>query len=108
MAMKSTVGWAPFQKKQQVVVFLFLLLFSISSVIALFFRAPSEPSCNCLPSMPASEAVRTTQRPGRGIHNPLDFMKSRLVLLVSHELSLSGNSANLYLFSSGTRDLKWR
>lgn len=82
-----------FHKKKKWVLMV-LALFSVSTVIVLLMRAAISDSC--------AGRIRdyrkdSTQReiPGfssssRASSSPLYFMKSKLVLLVSHELSLSG------------------
>ncbi|XP_059636456.1 uncharacterized protein LOC132278634 [Cornus florida] len=66
-----------------------LVLFSLSTAIVFFTRA-SFDYCNTHHyEDDADNNIRTTERVGTQ-ENPLSFMKSKLVLLVSHELSLSG------------------
>jgi len=72
---------------------LMLLAFiSISTVMILFMRPNNSDSCNTTKTF---EAQRNQIHPS-SVGNapsgpcPLDFMKSKLVLMVSHELSLSG------------------
>ncbi|XP_021758312.1 uncharacterized protein LOC110723277 [Chenopodium quinoa] len=71
-----------------------LALFSISTLIVLLFRASFSPSCDdrllyggkdeqVLHSSSSSSSLSPRS-------SPLYFMKSKLVLLVSHQLSLSG------------------
>ncbi|KAF8410555.1 hypothetical protein HHK36_003086 [Tetracentron sinense] len=80
---KHSVGWITFQKRWLLKLF---VVFSMSTAIALLIRAAFD-SCD-----------RHYEDTENGIHlapqigsikNPLDFMKSKLVLMVSHELSLS-------------------
>ncbi|XP_077244264.1 uncharacterized protein LOC143884527 isoform X2 [Tasmannia lanceolata] len=82
---KSTTGWISFQKKW---LFLLLLIFSISTVIAFVIRAAFD-SCHPISSEAMADQTRFSTKSG-SFTNPLDFMRSKLVLLVSHELSLSG------------------
>lgn len=65
-----------------------LVLFSLSTAIVFFIRSAFD-SCHC------SNYENTSNNPihllpSSSMENPLGFMKSKLVLLVSHELSLSG------------------
>lgn len=77
---------------------LILAIFSVSTLIVLVMKAASD-SCNSRQysdtsnynyqykdSSSSSSQIRMTSQ----VSNPLNFMKSKLVLLVSHELSLSG------------------
>ncbi|XP_071725360.1 uncharacterized protein [Rutidosis leptorrhynchoides] len=88
----SVVGWTPLQKRWLLAL---LVMLSLSTVIVFFIRASNLDSCDHhrnvveksgtdgLPFKPKS-VVEVKLNP------PLSFMKSKLVLLVSHELSLSG------------------
>ena len=81
---KHSVGWVASQKRWLLA---FLVMLSVSTLIAFFVRAAFD-TCDRnldvvnkrIPSGPLLDATP----------NPLSFMKSKLVLLVSHELSLSG------------------
>lgn len=79
----------PFQKNKKrwpLMSLLLLLFFSLSTAIVFFVRSSSDPS-----DIPLEKnQIRVADRVGERIANPLGFMKSKLVLLVSHELSLSG------------------
>ncbi|KAF5462069.1 hypothetical protein F2P56_018109 [Juglans regia] len=79
-----------------------LALFSLSTVMVFFMRTAFD-SCTTSASSgtgsitdsfgeekDASSAIYSAAQVGSATPNPLDFMKSKLVLLVSHELSLSG------------------
>ncbi|GAB4852025.1 hypothetical protein Ancab_016218 [Ancistrocladus abbreviatus] len=87
----STNNSAALQKKWLLMIF---ALFSVSTLIVLLLRATSD-SCNDQHHdsyhyfKKDSSSVSQIQTPSR-LSNPLAFMKSKLVLLVSHELSLSG------------------
>uniref|UniRef100_A0A7C9FEB8 Uncharacterized protein n=1 Tax=Opuntia streptacantha TaxID=393608 RepID=A0A7C9FEB8_OPUST len=82
-----------------------LALFSVSTLIVILMRATISDSC--------ADSIRdyrkdSTQReiPGfssssRASSSPLYFMKSKLVLLVSHELSLSDSSLQAKDFDVG-------
>ncbi|KAJ8439206.1 hypothetical protein Cgig2_003419 [Carnegiea gigantea] len=86
------------QKKTEKWVLMILALFSTFTVIVLLLRATSSNSCADLllglrydtkdwnPIPESSSSASSSQASS----NPLYFMKSKLVLLVSHELSLSG------------------
>lgn len=83
---KHSVGCLPLQKRW---LFALLIMLSISTVIAFFIKAAFD-SCD--------RHFEVTHKPIRSVNvsplkpppNPLTFMKSKLVVLVSHELSLSG------------------
>lgn len=81
---KSSLGWVSFQKKW--LLLLILVIFSLSTAIAFFLRSAFD-SCDSHPE----ERIHF-KAPTGSIQNPLGFMRSKLVLLVSHELSLSGDS----------------
>ena len=97
-------AWVAIQKKRWPL--LILALLSLFTAM-LFFAGTSFDSCatNSTSSATSNGIVINNNRFGEEekdkftnaqIHskaapNPLDFMKSKLVLLVSHELSLSGN-----------------
>uniref|UniRef100_A0A7N0UYP0 Glycosyl transferase family 1 domain-containing protein n=1 Tax=Kalanchoe fedtschenkoi TaxID=63787 RepID=A0A7N0UYP0_KALFE len=76
--------WMAFQKRW---VLAALALFSISSAVV-FVSKTAFDSCST-PAELSSGLVRATDRV-EDVKNPLEFMRSKLVLLVSHELSLSG------------------
>ncbi|KMT20709.1 hypothetical protein BVRB_1g006840 [Beta vulgaris subsp. vulgaris] len=66
-----------------------LALFSISTLIVLLIRANNSPSCDdrlFYGAKSSNPSILKSSAPS----SPLYFMKSKLVLLVSHELSLSG------------------
>lgn len=66
-----------------------LAFLSVSTVTVLFMRPNNADSCNTKNFEQQRSQIRSPvqDRPGP---SPLDFMKSKLVLMVSHELSLSG------------------
>lgn len=72
---------------------LMLLAFiSISTVMILFMRPNNSDSCNTTKTFEAQQSQIHPSSVGNAPSgpSPLDFMKSKLVLMVSHELSLSG------------------
>lgn len=73
---------------------LMLLVFFSMSTATLFFIRLASDSCNNNNSSNyrVDDSDKQMHLPPQvgGVPNPLDFMKSKLVLLVSHELSLSG------------------
>ncbi|XP_010254704.1 PREDICTED: uncharacterized protein LOC104595609 [Nelumbo nucifera] len=81
---KQSVGWITFQKRW---LLMLLVVFSISTAIVFVIRAALD-SCDRHFEDADGRIHLTTQI--SSISNPLGFMKSKLVLLVSHELSLSG------------------
>ena len=76
-----------------------LAMFSLSTAMVFFMRTAFD-SCSSSSSAGSgfggeresgeNEAVRSATSARNEGPNPLEFMKSKLVLLVSHELSLSG------------------
>ncbi|KAL9260736.1 N-acetyl-alpha-D-glucosaminyl L-malate synthase-like protein [Drosera capensis] len=99
MAKPHSAGFfvpSSFHKKWILVI---LALFSVSTLIVLLFRATTDSSCSDRNNYDRYRYVNKEEERGAGknggssgarVPNPLDFMKSKLVLLVSHELSLSG------------------
>ena len=90
---KQANAWIMQRKRWPLMV---LSLFSLSTAMVFLMRSAFD-SCNANSSSRfeegrdrAAEAVRVVRN--NAGPNPLQFMKSRLVLLVSHELSLSGNN----------------
>ncbi|KAK1324837.1 hypothetical protein QJS10_CPA01g01231 [Acorus calamus] len=83
---KPTVGWGSRLQTKWLLLFL-LAVFSVSTGIHLVFRSVFEPPCEV-----RSDRVQplAPSRIGTSMESPLGFMKSKLVLMVSHELSLSG------------------
>lgn len=88
MAKHSATGWwVPLQKRW---ILALLIMLSISTAIAFFIRAALDP---CDRHLEVSEKKRVQSQSVPRIatkSSPLSFMKAKLVLLVSHELSLSG------------------
>lgn len=81
---KHTVGWIYFQKRWLLTL---LIIFSISTAIVLVFKAAFDPCDRRFEG--TSNQLQPATRIGNSLE-PLEFMRSKLVLLVSHELSLSG------------------
>ncbi|CAN6446521.1 unnamed protein product [Victoria cruziana] len=85
---RSGGGWIFFQRRR---IPLFLAVLSVSAGVLFILRSASI-SCNSPPPerfKPSFTSSRSLSTP-RDLPNPLAFMRSKLVLLVSHELSLSG------------------
>ncbi|TKY57675.1 Lipopolysaccharide core biosynthesis mannosyltransferase LpsB [Spatholobus suberectus] len=82
-------------------------LFSLSTLTFLFIRTTSD-SCNVSTEPEARIESSISSEPKR---NPLEFMKSKLVLMVSHELSLSGGPLLLmelaFLLRAAGSDVVW-
>lgn len=75
-------------------------MLSISTAIAFFIRAALDP---CDRHLEVSDKKRVQSQSVPRIatkSSPLSFMKSKLVLLVSHELSLSGIYIYIFYFTS--------
>lgn len=92
---KQSGAWTGVQKKRWPL--MILVLFSLSTAMVFFIRSAYD-SCPVSSSSRSSTGEHFVGRNGVDSSdigqakkpNPLDFMKSKLVLLVSHELSLSG------------------
>uniref|UniRef100_A0A803PFG9 Glycosyl transferase family 1 domain-containing protein n=1 Tax=Cannabis sativa TaxID=3483 RepID=A0A803PFG9_CANSA len=106
---KHSVGWVASQKRWLLA---FLVMLSVSTLIAFFIRAAFDTCDRNLdvvdkrPStVPYSDFIVGASP------NPLKFMKSKLVLLVSHELSLSGGPLLLmelaFLLRSVGAEIYW-
>lgn len=107
MAKQQNVGWVVFFQKRWLLALLVML--SISTVIAFLIRAALD---SCDRSMEVVEERYRSPTLKAGVSpNPLSFMKSKLVLLVSHELSLSGGPLLLmelaFLLRSVGTDVCW-
>lgn len=111
---KPANAWMGMQKKKWSL--MVLALFSLSTAMVFFMRTAFD-SCNANTSSSfeegrdrASELVHSAGRAGSGGPSPLDFMKSKLVLLVSHELSLSGKShfSSLFFFFFSYVSRNWK
>lgn len=77
-----------------------LALFSLSTAMVLFMRTafhscPTNTTSSSISSISKHFGEEKDTNTQIYAPNPLDFMKSKLVLMVSHELSLSGT---LYVF----------
>lgn len=89
-----------------------LALFALSTLTLLFIRTSSD-SCNtALLQLRLLEPSQTrTESSSEPNSNPLQFMKSKLVLMVSHELSLSGGPLLLmelaFLLRAAGSDVVW-
>uniref|UniRef100_A0A1D1Y888 Lipopolysaccharide core biosynthesis mannosyltransferase lpsB n=1 Tax=Anthurium amnicola TaxID=1678845 RepID=A0A1D1Y888_9ARAE len=69
---------------------LLLVVFSVSTAVIFFVRGAFD-SCDLRREVPDPRRVVSVATPaGRREKNPLEFMRTKRVLLVSHELSLSG------------------
>lgn len=65
---------------------------SVSTVTVLLMRATNSDSCNVSSfNLAQDKQIRSSVQVGNAASSPLNFMKSKLVLMVSHELSLSGS-----------------
>lgn len=104
MAKPTAVGWISLQSKR--LLLLLLVVFSVSTVVALFVRNINE-ACETRRDAAVSSSygggrVQLSPPPvvaaGEGLKSPLGFMRSKFVVLVSHELSLSGTSRYLICF----------
>ncbi|XP_042458065.1 uncharacterized protein LOC122042155 [Zingiber officinale] len=88
---KTTAGWIPHSKR---VLLLFLLVVSVSTALVFLLRTNSDPCDSLRNGQPVTvdrtQILRQSDARVGARKNPLGFMKSKLVLLVSHELSLSG------------------
>ncbi|OMO84486.1 Glycosyl transferase, family 1 [Corchorus olitorius] len=93
----TTVGWGHHHLQKRWLLALLLML-SLSTIIAFLIRAAFDP---CDRNIPADNGIVTARHAIQVAHkrasqiaaadpSPLLFMKSKVVLLVSHELSLSG------------------
>ncbi|KAA8531923.1 hypothetical protein F0562_006360 [Nyssa sinensis] len=82
---KQSAGLAALQKRWFLVL---LVMLSVSTAIAFILRAAFDSSCDR--HFDVVEKRFHSPSPIRATPSPLSFMKSKLVLLVSHELSLSG------------------
>ncbi|KAM7516200.1 hypothetical protein LguiA_005783 [Lonicera macranthoides] len=70
---------------------LLLVMLSVTTAIAFIIRSASDFSCDRHLAVQLEKRFNTAPTPQIGAtSNPLSFMKSKRVLLVSHELSLSG------------------
>ncbi|KAI7753623.1 hypothetical protein M8C21_011629 [Ambrosia artemisiifolia] len=96
MAKQSTMG-SPrltFQKKKRWGLILLVML-SVSTAVMFVIRAGYDSSCDCgvgkgFDSVVEQKVVLGQTNNKVKLVSPLSFMKSKVVLLVSHELSLSG------------------
>ncbi|WOL06453.1 hypothetical protein Cni_G15187 [Canna indica] len=89
---KPAAGWIPLHSKGFVL--LLLLALSVSTALICLIRGASDacdPRRDRVPATADSVRLLRTPDPESAVRkNPLGFMRAKLVLLVSHELSLSG------------------
>ncbi|KAF7817599.1 Glycosyl transferase [Senna tora] len=97
MTLKQSNAWMAMPKNKWAP--MLLLLFSLSTVMVVFMRATSDSCDTSSVSSTKHFGAEVNQRQaqihstvplGNAAPSPLEFMKSKLVLMVSHELSLSG------------------
>lgn len=97
---KQNNAWMGMQTKRWALVL--LAMFSLSTVMVFFMRSAFD-SCSANTTNSFGEGksrdaeIHSEGRLRSVAPNPLQFMKSKLVLLVSHELSLSGTLITLIL-----------
>lgn len=93
MAKTSTSFWVMMQRKRwPLTVLLFL---SVSTIGVILVRSSFE---SCSVNGQFVEKMNGDSSGMKFQSNPLGFMKSKLVLLVSHELSLSGTNLISYFY----------
>lgn len=96
MGKPSTSVWVKVQRKRWAL--MILLVLSVSTVVLILVRS-SFDSCSIVGGKISShQFVEEKFRSAPEQPNPLDFTKSKLVLLVSHELSLSGCWSDFIFF----------
>eukprot|EP00258_Populus_trichocarpa_P034626 XP_024450645.1 uncharacterized protein LOC7479719 isoform X2 [Populus trichocarpa] len=83
---KQATAWNTIQKKRWTL--MILALFTLLTLTFFFFTRSAFNSCNSTDHFQAQ--IQSASQTSSSGPNPLGFMKSKLVLLVSHELSLSG------------------
>ncbi|KAF5960975.1 hypothetical protein HYC85_002184 [Camellia sinensis] len=86
----SSSGWLALQKQRWL--FPLLVGLSVTTALAFILRASFDSPCDHRPRFPAVPDNKRfpSPLPTQTPPNPLTFMKSKRVLLVSHDLSLSG------------------
>nr|CAD1842900.1 unnamed protein product [Ananas comosus var. bracteatus] len=85
-------------QRKRFLLFVLLVVFSASTVVGFFLRGALSDPCDLRRGLATDEVERrlrlpppsTTTAVSAARDSPLGFMRSKLVLLVSHELSLSG------------------
>jgi hypothetical protein len=115
---KQATAWNTMQKKRWTL--MILALFTLLTLTFLFFTRSAFNSCKSTDHFQAQiqsdhfqAQIQSASQTSSSGPNPLGFMKSKLVLLVSHELSLSGTQFLLpFLFVSvyfrEEKCTKWR
>ncbi|VFQ68741.1 unnamed protein product [Cuscuta campestris] len=94
----SSAPLALFWKRRGHLVFALLVMLSVTTVIAFLIRGGID-SCDCRRGVGSGKVFGGNLQDFKQIGpagirgSPLSFMKSKHVLLVSHELSLSGNAS---------------
>ncbi|KAH8479719.1 hypothetical protein H0E87_031448 [Populus deltoides] len=83
---RQATAWNTMQKKRWTL--MILALFTLLTLTFFFFTRSAFNSCNSTDHFQAQ--IQSASQTSSSGPNPLGFMKSKLVLLVSHELSLSG------------------
>ncbi|CAL0305848.1 unnamed protein product [Lupinus luteus] len=100
-------AWMTMAKKSWAL--MLLAFFSLSTVMIVLMRANNSDSCHNLLTQQHNE-IRSPSSSSME-PSPLDFMKSKLVLMVSHELSLSGGPLLLmelaFLLRAVGSDVVW-
>ncbi|OAY83671.1 hypothetical protein ACMD2_08392 [Ananas comosus] len=85
-------------QRKRFLLFVLLVVFSASTVVGFFLRGALSDPCDLRRGLATDEVERRLRLPppstmtavSAARDSPLGFMRSKLVLLVSHELSLSG------------------
>ena len=90
---KHSIGWVALHKRWLLPL---LLMLSVSTLIAFFIRFAFDSTCDR--NLPVVEKRDDSASRIVATPSPLTFMKSKLVLLVSHELSLSGTLVFVLVF----------
>nr|GLL38502.1 uncharacterized protein LOC109172747 [Ipomoea trifida] len=92
----SSATSALFRKRRWLMVVALLVMLSVTTVIAFLIRGGIDSACDCRSGVESGKLFGANVEVSKQIapagvrQSPLSFMKSKLVLLVSHELSLSG------------------
>ena len=104
----STSVWVTMMQKKKRWPLMILLFLSVSTVGMILVRSAFD-SCSISGNRCGRFVVEKQESSDVKIRsaNPLGFMKSKLVLLVSHELSLSGNGSCSFFTSESRVELKF-